>query len=499
MDERHPHAPPPAGRPAGAPATRPGRVPPADLDAEAAVLSCCLLRPQETIAEIEPLLKPPAFYSDANRRIYQTILDLDDEGVPVDLVSVAERLRTQNRLQQIGGTPYLAQICDATPAIQNVVAHAKLVAEKHRLRLLIAEAQLLSAEGYGDVGDIPTFLQNGAERIFQIADGSYLEDTLVSIKDAAEEELAALTKRREKGTAFDGLSTGLDAIDRMLLGLKRGSYYMIGARPGHGKTALAIQISRAVAGQRFDGKRQGVVYVSPEMPRATIVQRHIAHVSGVPITKLRLAHMMDAEDWQRVSEAAQIIGRLPVEIDDRPVQNVAGVRAAARRGLARLRRRYNDPELELGLVVLDYIQLMVPHSEVREATYAQLLGDVSVGLRRMFREIKCAGLVLSQLNRNIESRPKKDRRPQLSDLRDSGSLEQDAFGIMFLYRADQYLDPGETPDNKAEVVFAKHTQGPTGTATLDFVPDVAAFLGEKRSEEIPPDAEIPLGSYGEDQ
>lgn len=450
-----------------------GRVPPQDLDAEAAVLSSILLR-QEVFDEVQDIIQPEHFYSDANRRIYEAILDLSRADKVIDLVNVASWLRSRERLEQVGGTVYLAELTDATPAVANVQSYATTVRERARLRQLISVCQKYAAEGYGDCGEVQEFVDNAEQAIFEIA-RTTKGTNVVPLRDAIHGAFEILTAAAKRGEAITGVPSGFVELDKRCAGLHPGDLYIVAGRPGMGKTSFVLNLAVNVAQPRLvksedhvelEAPGYGVAFFSLEMPREQLASRMLASEARVDVSKIR-SGQIHGEDWNKLTEAAALLGRIPLWLDDSAGLSLLDLRAKVRRLQAEIARGRTDlPQAEkLGLVVIDYLQLM---SGRRDAgSREQEISEISRGLKQLAKEMKVAVIALSQLNRSVETRTTKDKRPQLSDLRESGAIEQDADTIMFIYRDEYYFE--DSPDRGiAEVIVAKQRNGPTGKVKVRF-------------------------------
>lgn len=437
-------------------------VPPQSLDAEAAVISACLWWP-EGADNIEKVahLAPDHFYSDANKRIWDAILQLREEGVAHDAVHVAQKLRDADRLQQVGGTPYLAQLADATPA-SDVSYHAKTIYELWRLRRLIALGQSYSAHGYSTVrDDVEGFIQKFQRETEELALSSGSTSRTQHIRDVLGGALDLVTSARQGGVL--GVPTGLTLIDKLTTGGQAGDFILLAGRPGMGKTScgLSILLNQAKLGYLS-------VFFSLEMPSVQVALRLAAMAAGLDLKKLRSGALND-EELALFVDAIAALGRLPIWIDDTAGASMAYVRATCRR----LKKQAEKDGTVLGMPVIDYIQLMGTSSSAQnreqEVAYNSRMG------KELAKELGCPLLGLSQLNRSVETRP--DKRPVLSDLRESGALEQDADQIWFLFRP-AYYDKGNDPALKGwvEFIVAKQRNGPTGMRKVAFQEKCARFL-----------------------
>jgi replicative DNA helicase len=393
----------------------------------------------------------------------------------VDVVTVAGWLRDRGLLQQIGGTPYLAQLTDAIPTIAHVEAHGRAVQSKFRLRRLIGTCQDFAAVGYGDCGDVQGFIDQAEQAIFDLArtaEGS----SVISLKQAIHGAFGILSEAAKRGGGITGFATGFHDLDKMTSGLHPGDLYIVAARPGMGKTSFVLNWAAQLAeprrvaleggGEASEALGTGVVFFSLEMPREQLASRLLASDAGVDVSKIRSGNI-GKDDWINLTESASKLGHLPLWLDDTPAIGLLDVRARVRRLQAEISRRGSDgPKAErLGLVVIDYLQLMSgrPGAQSRE----QEISELSRGLKQLAKEMGVAVIALSQLNRSVETRTTKDKRPQLSDLRESGAIEQDADCILFIYR-DDYYNADSTEPNTAELIVAKQRNGPTGKVMLHF-------------------------------
>jgi replicative DNA helicase len=438
-----------------------GRVPPSDLDAEGAVLSSCLLHPGECLDDVRQQLPVAAFYADANRRIYETILELDNEGKGIDIVLVAGRLREREKLASIGGSPYLAQLSDATPAVANVLEHAAVIVEKWRLRQAITACQRFAAEGYQDVGEPQTWLQNAAQALADIAatgDASNPPEGLDVIIPA---EVHAIRERAQRNIEIVGLDTKLELVNKLTGGLEETLMHVVGGRPGMGKTSFALQLALNVAVQGI-----GVVFCSAEMNQRQLAHKMIANDARIDHSRVR-SGVMQREEWPVFAESAKYLATLPFIVYHQTGMTIPAMRGAVRKS----QRQFEARGIRLGLIVADYLQIfdgsgLVGQRDSRERE----VSEISKRLLWMAGEFNVAMLALSQLNRAVESRANKSKRPTMSDLRESGQIEQDAATIMLLYR-DEYYHKDSPDKGTVEAIVAKNRFGTTGKAYLKFTPE----------------------------
>jgi replicative DNA helicase len=470
-----------------------GRVPPHDLDAEAAVLSAVLLD-RDALDRVLELVKPEHFYSEANGHIYEACCTLALQNQPIDVVSVASWLRDRERIGQVGGTAYLAQLVDATPAVAHVHAHARVVREKYRVRRLIATCQRYAAEGYGDVGAPQEFIDAAEQAIYEIA-RTPETTTVHPLKDVLTTAFQQISAAAERGDRITGVPTGFIDLDKKTAGLHKGDLMIIAARPGMGKTSFALNMAVAVASPQpvttpggidspeAGGERPGygVAVFSLEMPKEQVAIRLVCSEARVDLGKLRQGHL-SAEEWANLTNAASVLSTLPVWIDDSPALGLLDLRAKVRRLQADLARRGpSDLGSEgLGAVVIDYLQLMQGRRGV--SSREQEISEISRGLKQLAKELQVPVIALSQLNRGVETRAGKDKRPLLADLRESGAIEQDADTIVFIYR-DEYYNPETTTDRGvAELLISKQRNGPTGKVHVRFTASCTRFDNLSREE-----------------
>jgi replicative DNA helicase len=444
--------------------------PPNDLDAEGAVLSAVLLSPT-ALAEVQGVLRTEDFYSDSNRSIWEAIEALDLDGAAVDAVTVAGRLRNRGELERIGGTPYLAQLTDATPDIGNVLDHARTVAGKAHQRRLIATLKRFAAEGYGDVGDPIIWGQCVEQGVYDAARFERKEPDDGSLSAIVPPIMTGLLSREDRRPDALGIPTGFAELDKRLGRLIRGLMYIVAGRPGMGKTVLAGQIATNVASLGY-----GVIEISTEQPREQLVLRKLCQGAGVQYSDLEEKDL-DADSWTRVIQQSERLRRLPMTIDFMPGARMVEIRAAIRRAAARINRNYG--ERDPGLIVIDQLNQINAEPQRGESTENQV-SRLSKSVCAIAGEFGCPVILVAQLNRGVEHRPNK--RPNMSDLRDSGQLEQDAYGILFPFRPAYYQRQkgvAETGEPEAcEVIVAKVKNRSAGSVPMTFVGKHMTFVEE---------------------
>ena len=442
------------GRPPG---PGPSRVPPNDLTAERAVLGGILLENDAMNTVLELPLTPDDFYSDANARIFESMSQLFAAGQPVDTITLRERLAIANRLHAIGGDEYLFSLTNTIPTVANIEAHAKIVREKAVIRRLIMACHEVAANGYGDYGSMEEFLDQAERSIFNIAKHR-LRTPYEHITDVVVRSFEAITKAAELKQHITGLPTGFERLDRMTAGMHPGDLIIIAGRPAMGKTAFALNVALNACRMR----KSAAVVFSLEMPKEQLANRLLCSEAKVDAGKLRTGYL-SRDDWPKLTAAAGTLSDLPFWLDDTPGLTLMELRAKARRLKA---------EHDLGLIVIDYLQLM--RAGTKTDSREQEISEISRSLKGLAKELGIPVIALSQLNRSVESRGNKDKRPQMSDLRESGAIEQDADTIWFIYR-DEVYNPESTEKGIAEVIVGKQRAGATGTVKCLFQREYTRF------------------------
>ena len=460
-----------------------GRVPPHDLDAEAAVLSAILIDSMALDRVLE-FLKPEHYYSEAHRRIYEACIELRQNGQPVDIVQVGTWLKNRERIQQIGGMSYLTEILNCAPAVANIAAYGKTIHEKWRVRQLIATCQRVAAQGYIDYGDAQQFIDGAEQSVYElsrVSESSNVEKLISVMKKSFKQ----LTDAMQRGDRITGVATGFERYDRLTAGLHPGDLTIVAARPGMGKTSFVLNVAVNVASpkgrelendpnQRWEQEGAGVAVFSLEMPREQLANRMVCSEGKVDVSKVR-SGFLGQQDWNRLTQAAAFLGSLPIWIDDSPSLSILELRAKVRRLQAEYDREGEDGRgtRKIGLVIIDYLQLMRGRDGINSRE--QEISEISRGLKALSKELKVPVVALSQLNRAVETRSEKSKRPQISDLRESGAIEQDADNICFIYRDDYYNKEASTEPNIAELIIAKQRNGPTGTVKVRFDREYTRF------------------------
>ncbi len=433
------------------------RVPPQSLESEQAVLGSIMLRPTVLI-EIADRLNPEAFYSDKHRKIFETMLQLSLKNEPVDIISLSHCLKEKKLLESVGGSRYLTELSQCVPSSSNAGYYADIVEQKYVLRRLIDCSQTLGELAF-DSGQTPVeeILDRAEKEIFAIAEGPKRAKYL-TLKETLPEAWTRLERLHEQKGVLRGVPTGFKAMDEMLSGFQPSDLIILAARPSMGKTTLALDMARMTATKH----NVGVGIFSLEMSSQQLVDRMLAAESRVNAWKLRTGGLSSANgDFDQLRDAIDRLSRAPIYIDDQPSSSIVHIRSVARR----LKTEHN-----IGLLIIDYMQLMTTtkhyDSMVNQVT------EISHSLKALARELDIPVIALSQLSRNVEARGGK---PRLSDLRDSGSIEQDADIVMFIHREDKYDKNSDKP-GIAEIMIEKHRNGPTGSVELFFDDKTSCFM-----------------------
>lgn len=436
------------------------RVPPHSEEAEVSSLGAMLLS-RDAISAASEILIPEDFYSPAHQKIYGAILDLDGKNEPADIVTVSEELTRQNVIDEIGGMPYLASLSSAVGTIANTEFYCKIIKEKSILRKLIGASDDIISNSYNPEARANSVIEIAEKTIFEITQDS-MNNGLVPLKDALLDSFSLMEKRAQNKHALTGVTTGFTDLDRKLSGLQRSDLVLIAARPSMGKTALMVNITTNAA-QKGDAK---VAVFSLEMSKNQLVQRMISAATHIDLMKI-ISGSLNEEEWTKVINSMTVLQNLDINIDDTPGMSPVEMKAKCRRLKA---------ERGLDLIVIDYLQLMELSS--RTESRQQEISAISRSLKALAKELDVPVVALSQLSRAPELR--SDHRPILSDLRESGAIEQDADVVMFLYRDDYYNKEESKEPNVGEVIIAKHRNGPTGTIKLVFKKEFTKFLNMER-------------------
>lgn len=432
------------------------RVPPHNHEAEQSVLGAIFLDPDALITASE-ILMADDFYRTAHQKIFQTMLSLNDRGKSIDVVMVTEELAAKKELEDVGGLAYLGELANAVPTAANIAQYAKIVEEKSLLRRLIRTATKIVEDGYTREDEVEALLSEAEKKMMEVAsrktasDFKHVKDVLVQTYDNIEQLMF-----REGDVT--GIPTGFRDLDKITAGFQRNDLIIVAARPSVGKTAFALNVAQSVAVKA----RENVAIFSLEMGADQLVMRMLCAEGNIDAQVLRTG-TLEEEDWRKLTMAMGSLSNSGIYIDDTPGVRINEIRAKCRR-LAQ--------EQGLGMILIDYLQLIQGSGKPGE-NRQQEVSEISRSLKGLARELKVPVIALSQLSRGVEQR--QDKRPMMSDLRESGSIEQDADIVAFLYR-DDYYDKESESKNLIEIIIAKQRNGPTGTVTLAFKKEFNKFL-----------------------
>jgi replicative DNA helicase len=433
------------------------RVPPHNIEAEQSFLGSLMLD-KDAVIKVADLVRVGDFYKDDHNAIYEAMLELYEDREPIDVLSLSNKLEEKNLLEKIGGSSYLASLVNTVPSAANIVHYAKVVQKKSTLRRLIRTASEIVEMGYQESEDIQKSLDEAEQKIFKVSQ-KFIKQDFIPIKNILESAFNRIDELHKGGHQFRGVPTGFPDLDNILAGLQRSDLVILAARPSIGKTTLALDIARNIGIK----EKVPVGIFSLEMSSDQLVDRMIAAQAGVDLWRLRTGRLRSEgvdNDFQKIGEAMGVLSEAPIYIDDTASANIMEMRTMARR----LQAEHN-----LGLIIIDYLQLMEGRSSDNRV---QEISEISRSLKQLAREINIPVLALSQLSRAVESR--SPQIPKLSDLRESGSIEQDADVVLFLYREDR--EKPDTPNkNIVEVHIAKHRNGPIGKTQLYFEENSTTF------------------------
>ncbi len=438
------------------------RIPPQNLDAEMALLGSIMLRP-EALYDITDKIVLDSFYSEKNRIIYESMMDLFTKRSPIDLLSVSTKLKEKGWLDQIGGNTYLTEIVNTVPSSANISYYGDIVQKKYMMRRLIEASDHISQIGYDENKELEEMLDTAEKKLFDVTNYN-TSHKFKALKDELTEAWERLDRLHTDGEAMRGIPTGFADLDHKLAGFQKADLIILAARPSMGKTSLALDIVRQTAVDH--GTPVGIF--SLEMSSQQLVDRMLAAQSNVDAWKMRTGKLSRQDDFESIREGLDKLAKAPIYIDDQPGNNILKMRSIARR---------LKNEKGLGLIVVDYLQLMVP-TQTKNDNVVQQITEISRSLKNLARELDVPVLALSQLSREVE---KRGGRPRLSDLRDSGSIEQDADVVMFIHREDKYKDEAERT-NVAEILIEKHRNGETGKIDLFFNEKKATFQSMDKSK-----------------
>lgn len=443
------------------------RVPPHNREAEQSVIGAIFLDPQALITASEILLADD-FYQNAHKKIFETMLRLSDQGKAIDVVTVTEELSAKKELEDVGGLSYLLELANAVPTAANIAHYAKIVEEKALLRRLIRVATKIVEDGYTREDEVEALLGEAEKKMMEVANRKNAGD-FKHVKDVLVETFDNIEQLQSRKGDVTGIPTGFRDLDHITAGFQRNDLIIVAARPSVGKTAFALNVAQSVAVQA----RENVAIFSLEMGAEQLVMRMLCAEGNIDAQVLRTG-ALTTEDWGKLTMAMGSLSNSGIFIDDSPGIRVNEIRAKCRR-LAQ--------EHGLGMILIDYLQLIQGSGNKPGENRQQEVSDISRSLKGLARELKIPVIALSQLSRGVEQR--QDKRPMMSDLRESGSIEQDADIVAFLYR-DDYYDKESESKNMIEIIIAKQRNGPTGTVTLAFKKEFNKFINVDWSQHPPP-------------
>lgn len=426
-----------------------GRIPPQDIEAEKSLLGAMMLS-DSAMADILTIIKPDDFYEQRHQEIFAAMAELYDQHKPIDLLTLTSKLKTQKKLKGIGGASYLTDLSNYVPAATHAKAYAEIVEKASTRRKLINAGTNIASQAYEDDADVNELIGQAERELFEVSDKIVRSD-YVAMDQLLAEALERIAELQQNKGALRGLKTGFADLDRKTAGFQKGDLIIVGARPAMGKTTFAQNLAYNIA----EINKRGVLFFSMEMAANEIVDRIISDIADVDNWRMRTGNLSD-EEFSRVGDALGEIDELPIYIDDTSALTIAEMRNKARRAAH---------DHDIGVIIVDYLQLM-SGSDRYAGNKVQEVSEISRGLKILARELEMPVVALAQLSRNVTGRD--DPRPVLSDLRDSGSIEQDADLVMFLHRPDYYKKPEEEDTNITELLIRKHRHGAIGLVELYF-------------------------------
>ncbi|AUO06458.1 DNA helicase [Paenibacillus jamilae] len=438
------------------------RIPPQNLEAEQAVIGSILLQSEALITAMERV-QTEDFYDKAHQMIYEAMIELGESGQPIDLVTLTSKIQDKGQLEDIGGVSYLAKLAHGVPTAANVDYYAQIIEEKAMLRRLIRAATQIVSEGYSNGEDVAGMLSDAERKIMEISNGRS-GSGFIAIRDVVMEVFDRVELLHQNKGNTTGIPSGFVDLDKMTAGFQRNDLIIVAARPSVGKTAFALNIAQNVAVRA----KETVAIFSLEMSAAQLVQRMICAEANLDANVMRTGEFKGDDDWAKLTMGIAALSEAEIYIDDTPGITVADIRAKCRRLKA---------EKGLGMIVIDYLQLIHGRGKAGE-NRQQEVSEISRTLKQIARELEVPVIALSQLSRGVEQR--QDKRPMMSDLRESGSIEQDADIVAFLYRDDYYNQETEKK-NIIEIIIAKQRNGPVGTVELVFLKNYNKFANYERA------------------
>lgn len=439
------------------------KIPPQNVESEKALLGSIMLKP-DAMYQISDVVSSDSFYVEKHRIIYQGMIDLYSKSEPIDMLSLSTKLKERKQLDQIGGSSYLAELVNGVPSAANAKHYASIVQKKATMRNLIEASDYIAEMSYDEEKDLEELLDQAEKKIYEVTSTPSLHK-FVSLSESLGEAWERLDHLHKTKDEIRGVHTGFASLDNLLAGFQKSDLVILAARPSMGKTALALDIARQAAIQY----NVPVGIFSLEMSSQQLVDRMLAAHSRVDAWKLRTGKLTSDDEFDRIRDSLDSLSKAPIYIDDSPGNTILKMRSVARR---------LKSEHGLGLLIIDYLQMMTPAANKSNESLVQQVTEISRSLKNLARELDIPILALSQLSRAVEQR---GGRPRLSDLRDSGSIEQDADVVMFIHRDDKINENSDKP-NIAEILIEKHRNGPTGKIELYFDKKRVTFLSVEKSD-----------------
>ncbi len=441
------------------------KVPPQNLEAEASVLGGILLE-NDAIDRVLEIVTPDLFYRESHRKVFRAMMELCDRSEPVDLITLSEFLRAKGELEVVGGTAYLASLANLVPTAANIAHYARIVRERGILRHLITVATGIATRGLEDQGNVDEFFDEAEKSIFDISE-KRIKSSFVFLGDMMNDSIKMVEKLYERKEMVTGVPTGFNDLDKLTAGLQPADLIVVAGRPSMGKTAFSLNVAAHAALHAGIG----VAVFSLEMAKEQLGLRMLCSEARVDHSKVRSGHLAEREFPALVSAAGRL-AEAPIYIDDTPAISILELRAKSR-------RLVRDRDKKIGLIIVDYLQLMRGMSMVQNRE--QEISEISRSLKALAKELSVPVIAISQLNRRVEDRG--DKRPMMADLRESGAIEQDADVIAFIYR-DEVYNKDSTDQGTAEIIVAKQRNGPTDTVRLTFVNKITRFENYSQVEEF---------------
>ncbi len=442
------------------------RIPPQNTDAEASLLGAILID-SDAIIKIADQLDPEDFYDDRHKVIYENVKILYDKHSPIDVLTLTNQLKAHNLLDSVGGSSYLSELTNYVPTAAHVDQYAEIVSQKALRRRLIQNSQNIVNLGYDETKNLQELIEQSEKELFETSH-KYVGQNVVSLEEILTESFDRLDELHKDKGKIRGVPTGFRDLDKILAGLQKSDLFILAARPSMGKTALALNLAHNIASK----SGEPVLVFSLEMSKEQLVDRLLAMESGVDAWALRTGNLTDS-DFEKIGQAMGTLGEAPIYIDDSPGITVSDLRTKSRR------EAHKRP---IGLIIIDYLQLMSGGGRYNEGNRVQEISEISRGIKGIARELNVPVIALSQLSRSVESR--SPQIPQLADLRESGSIEQDADVVAFMYREDYYKADSDRR-NITDIFIKKHRNGPTGSVELFFDKERQRFRSLDKKHDQP--------------